>query len=55
MRRWAPDVLHTSTRDDGHPGWRPLPELLADSDIVSLHLPLTEKTAGMLDARRWPG
>jgi phosphoglycerate dehydrogenase-like enzyme len=42
-------VLHTSTRDDGHPGWRPLPELLAESDIVSLHLPLTEKTAGMLD------
>src|SRR5436189_3027967 len=41
-------VLH-STRDDGHPGWCPLPELLADSDIVSLHLPLTEKTAGMLD------
>jgi phosphoglycerate dehydrogenase-like enzyme len=42
-------VLHTSTRDDGHPGWCPLPELLAESDIVSLHLPLTEKTAGMLD------
>jgi phosphoglycerate dehydrogenase-like enzyme len=43
------DVLHTSTRDDGHPGWRPLPELLAASDIVSLHLPLTERTEGMLD------
>jgi phosphoglycerate dehydrogenase-like enzyme len=42
-------VLHTSTRDDSHPGWRPLRELLAESDIVSLHLPLTEKTAGMLD------
>ncbi len=24
-------------------------ELLAESDIVSLHLPLTERTAGMLD------
>jgi phosphoglycerate dehydrogenase-like enzyme len=45
----ASQVLHTSTRDDGHPGWRPLPDLLAASDIVSLHLPLTEKTAGMLD------
>jgi phosphoglycerate dehydrogenase-like enzyme len=43
------EVLHTSTRDDGHPGWRPLPDLLATSDIVSLHLPLTDQTAGMLD------
>jgi phosphoglycerate dehydrogenase-like enzyme len=43
------EVLHTSTRDDGHPGWRPLPDLLAASDIVSLHLPLTDATAGMLD------
>ena len=29
--------------------WRELSELLADSDIVSLHLPLTETTAGMID------
>jgi phosphoglycerate dehydrogenase-like enzyme len=42
-------VLHTSTGDDGRSDWRPLPELLAASDIVSLHLPLTERTAGMLD------
>jgi phosphoglycerate dehydrogenase-like enzyme len=44
------DVLHTSTGDDGHPGWRPLPELLAASDIVSLHLPLTAQTSNLLDA-----
>jgi phosphoglycerate dehydrogenase-like enzyme len=44
-------VLHTSTRDDGHPGWRTLPDLLAASDIVSLHLPLTGKTERMLDAQ----
>jgi phosphoglycerate dehydrogenase-like enzyme len=42
-------VLHTSTRDDSQPGWRSLPDLLAVSDIVSLHLPLTDATAGMLD------
>src|SRR6201996_1787990 len=29
-------VLHTSTRDDGHPGWRRLPGLLATRHIVSL-------------------
>lgn len=43
------EVLHTSTRDDGHPGWRTLADLLAASDIVSLHLPLTDGTVGLLD------
>jgi len=43
-------VLHTSTTDDGLVGWRPLAELLSASDIVSLHIPLTEDTAGLLDA-----
>jgi phosphoglycerate dehydrogenase-like enzyme len=42
-------VLHTSTGDDGRPGWRPLAELLAASDIVSLHLPLTAQTHHLLD------
>ena len=37
------------------PGWRPLPELLADSDIVSLHLPLTDRHAHCSTATRWPG
>lgn len=41
-------VLHTSTRDDGRPDWRSLPELLSESDIVSLHLPLTAQTHHLL-------
>ncbi|BBZ20338.1 2-hydroxyacid dehydrogenase [Mycolicibacterium gadium] len=47
----ASRVLHTSTRDDGLPGWRALPDLLSESDIVSLHIPLTDQTAGLLDRR----
>jgi len=42
-------VLHTSTRCDGAPDWRPLPVLLAESDVVSLHLPLTTETATLID------
>ena len=43
------DVLHTSTADDGTPSWRPLAELLAASDIVSLHLPLTSASEQLFD------
>ncbi len=45
------DVVHHSRRDD-RPGWLPLDELLATSDVVSLHVPLDPSTAGLLDARR---
>lgn len=42
-------VLHTSTRDDGTDSWRTLPALLAESDIVSLHLPLTPDSEKLID------
>lgn len=44
------DVVHTSTADNGHPHWRTLDDLLAQSDIVSIHVPLTDQTLGLLDA-----
>lgn len=47
-------VLYTATRPKpeaaGVATWRTLPDLLAQSDIVSLHLPLTEHTDRLIDA-----
>jgi glyoxylate reductase len=46
-------VLHTARRDTGLPGFvAELDELLAASDIVTLHVPLTDETTHLLDARR---
>ena len=42
-------VLHTNTKSDGTDTWRALPELLAESDIVSLHLPLTPVTDKLIN------
>ena len=44
-------VLYTATspKAEAVGEWRGLPQLLTESDIVSLHVPLTDDTAGMLD------
>ncbi len=38
--------------DDARPGRVPLDTLLERSDVVSLHVPLTPQTEGLIDARR---
>jgi glyoxylate reductase len=43
------DIRVLSTRRSGG---TPLDDLLADSDIVTIHAPLTPETRGLLDARR---
>lgn len=45
------DTLYTATspKEDALGKWRTLPQLLQESDIVSLHVPLTGDTDGMID------
>ena len=46
-------VLHHTRRDTGSPGWMPdLDALLAESDVVTLHVPLTPETIHLVDGRR---
>ena len=51
-RAFGMNVLHTRRKDDGSGERRELDDLLRESDIVSLHVPLTADTHGLLDARR---
>ena len=47
------EVLHHTRRNTGIVGWRgDLDRLLAESDIVTLHVPLTDETRHLIDARR---
>ena len=47
------EVLHHTRRDTGIVGWRgDLDRLLAESDIATLHVPLTHETRHLIDARR---
>ena len=47
------EVLHHTRRDTGVPGWcGDLDRLVAESDVVTLHVPLTSATRHLIDARR---
>jgi phosphoglycerate dehydrogenase-like enzyme len=51
VRAMGTHVVHTTTaRDEFHVHWTTLNDLLKTSDIVSLHLPLTPATEGLIDA-----
>jgi len=46
-------VLHHTRSETGEPGWcEELDSMLTASDIVSVHVPMTESTRGLIDARR---
>ena len=45
-------VLYTRSKRDDDPAYRPLDDLFAEADVVTLHVPLTDETRGFVDTRR---
>jgi glyoxylate reductase len=46
-------VLHHTRHDSGRPGFvADLDQLMSESDVISVHVPLTPETSGLIDARR---
>jgi glyoxylate reductase len=45
-------VIYTRRSPDDDPARRTLEELLLEADVVSIHLPLTAETRGLIDAER---
>ncbi len=52
LKAMGAQVIYTATskKDDAEAEWRTLPQLLKESDIVSLHLPLIAETKRLIDA-----
>ena len=50
LRAFGSTVIHTAAHADGEDSYRTLDELLAASHVVSVHIPLTDATHGMLGA-----
>jgi glyoxylate reductase len=47
------EVIHHTRTDTGLSGWRAdLDQMLGESDVVSLHVPLSDSTRHLIDARR---
>jgi glyoxylate reductase len=44
-------VVHHTRTPGGEAGWRTRDALLAEADVVSLHVPLNAESAGMIDAQ----